>query len=141
MSNGPLMAALSDVRRRREGLLDIDIDVFAHYRPELTRGGPWNIAGARFVTVTIATRDDLPEGAVFEANDGTRYVFAPVATEQDARAAAGRGGEDAIVFAVRPWWGMPARDWIAADPEFWARQVRLVAEPAVRRSAVTERAE
>jgi hypothetical protein len=25
----------------------------------------------------------------------------------------------AIVFAVRPWWGHPAGERVAADPEFW----------------------
>ena len=26
---------------------------------------------------------------------------------------------DTTVLAVRPYLGMPAKDWIAADPEFW----------------------
>jgi hypothetical protein len=26
---------------------------------------------------------------------------------------------DTTLFAVRPYWGMPAQEWIAADPEFW----------------------
>ena len=118
VSNLPLMQALADVRRRREGLLDIDVDVFAAYRRDLSRGDRPHVLGARLITVTIATGNDLPEGSVFETADGTRYVFAPAATH-DLAAAAARRGNDALVFAVRPYWGMPAREWIAADPEFW----------------------
>jgi hypothetical protein len=119
VSNLPLMEALADVRRRREGLLDIDADVFAAYTPELSRGDRHEVLGARFITVTIATGNDLPEGSVFETADGTHYVFTPAAT-YDLAAAAARRGPNALVFAVRPYWGMPARAWIAADPEFWS---------------------
>ena len=67
----------------------------------------------------ITSRREGPGGSVFEAPDGTRFVFWPAGTrgESDARAAA--AGPDTRVFAVRPNWGMPAPEWIAAAPEFW----------------------
>jgi hypothetical protein len=119
LGNGPLMEALQDIRRRREGLLESDIDMFAAHRPELSRGRSRSIVGARFITVTMTFGDDLPEGAVFETADSTRYVFTPSVTHEDALAAASQS-KAAIVFAVRQYWGMPAREWIAADPEFWS---------------------
>jgi hypothetical protein len=30
----------------------------------------------------------------------------------------------ALMLAIRPSWGMPATDWIEADPEFWANSSR-----------------
>ena len=119
LRNGPLMAAFAGIRQRREGLLDVDLDIFAEYKPELSRGQEWTVAGARFISVTITTQNDLPSGAVYDTSDGTRYVFTPAATELEASAAASRLNSKAFLFAVRPYWGMPAREWIAADPEFW----------------------
>jgi hypothetical protein len=116
--NGPLTAALQAIRDRREGLLEVDSDTFVHHKPELSRGPRLTFVGARFVTVTTTTGSELPAGDVFEASDGTRYVFSAAATVEEARLATVNRA-DAVVFAVRPWWGMAARAWIAADPEFW----------------------
>lgn len=116
--NGPLAAALQAVHDRRAGLLELDVETWVHHKPGLSRGPRLTFVGARFVAVTTTSGDDLPDGEVFEASDGTRYVFWAAATSDGAqRAAANR--EDAVVFAVRPWFGMPARAWIAADPQFW----------------------
>jgi hypothetical protein len=115
-SNGPLSAALAEIHGRRQGLLESDIDVFAQYKPHMSRGVQLTVRGTRFMAVTVTRGDDLPDGAVFETSDGTRYVFAPTTTAETALAS---GVEDTIVFAVRPYWGMPAREWIAADVEFW----------------------
>ena len=117
--NAALTAALADIRTRRQGLLDMDVDVFAQFKPELSRGQQWQIAGSRFIRVTMTTDDDLPPGTVFEDASGTRYVFTPMASGEVVSAAASPPDEHTIVFAVRPYWGMPAREWIAADAEFW----------------------
>lgn len=116
--NVPLMEGLAHIRTRREGLLDLDIDVFVHYKPELSQG-PRTVAAARFIAVTVTTQDHLPPGAVFESADGTRYVFMPTASAEQASAASAGSNANAVVFAVRPYWGMPAREWIAADADFW----------------------
>jgi hypothetical protein len=74
---------------------------------------------ARFVVVKVSREDLSAEGSVFEAADGMRYILSPVATQQQADAEAVRLGQDARVFAVCPYWGFPAKEWIEADPEFW----------------------
>ena len=118
-ANRPLTAALAGISKRREGLLTTDVDIFTAYRADLSRGDPWKPAGARFVVVTMTKRADRLEGSVFEAPDGTRFGLRPFSTREPADAAAAAIGPEARVFAVRPYWGMPAKDWIAADPEFW----------------------
>ena len=56
---------------------------------------------------------------MFEAPDGPRFVFRPAGTRAEADALAAREPVGARIFAVRPYWGMPAKEWVAADPEFW----------------------
>jgi len=114
-----LKAALEDITRRKEGLTEAPVNVYATYRADLSRGAPWKVAGARFFVVSIAAGDPRLEGAVFEAPDGTRFVFRPFSTRRHADAVAPAAGPGTRVFAVRPYWGMPAEAWIAADPEFW----------------------
>jgi hypothetical protein len=119
LSNAPLMSAFEHVRTGREGLLDLDEDIFANYNAGLSRGGHWTLSTARFLVITITNGPDLPEGAVFDAGGSMHFVFKPASrveqAEQDARAA----GHTARIFAIRPYWGFPAREWIAADLEFW----------------------
>lgn len=117
--NPTLKAALEGITRRKEGLTETPVNVYATYRAELSRGASWKVAGARFFVVTISAGDSRMEGAVFEAPDGTRFVFRPFATRPPADAVAAAAGRDTRVFAVRPCWGMPAPEWIAADPAFW----------------------
>ena len=126
-ANAALVAALGTIPPRKEDLVDAPIDVIASYRPELGRGQAWHPAGARFFVVTIIKGTLDTTASAFEAPDGTRYFFTPARTRREAEAAAaGRGGETRV-FAVRPYWGMAAPEWVEADPEFWA------ANPAARR--------
>lgn len=118
-ANRPLTEALAGISRRRQGLLSVDLDIFTAYRADLSRGDQWNPAGARFVVVTMAKRADRVDGSVYEAPDGTRFALRAFRTREPAGAAAAATGAEATVFAVRPYWGMPAEEWIAADPEFW----------------------
>ena len=116
-ANAELVRALTEHGRRKQGLTEAPIDVVTRYRPDLSRT-PWDPAGARFFVVRTAERELSSDGSVFEAPDGGFYALAPARTHSDAaKAAAIEPG--AIVFAVRPWWGHPAKEWIAADPEFW----------------------
>jgi len=117
--NPALKAALEGITRRKEGLTEAPVNVYASHRADLSRGASWRVAGARFFVVTISAGDSRMEGAVFEAPDGTRFVFRPFATRPQADAVAAAAGPDTRVFAVRPCWGMPAPEWIAADPVFW----------------------
>jgi hypothetical protein len=62
----------------------------------------------------------LPDGSVFEAPDSTRFVLCPVKTRDEAERLASGAPRETFVLAVRPSWGMPAKDWIDADPDFRA---------------------
>ena len=116
-ADAELVRALTEHGRRKQGLTEAPIDVVTTYRPDLSRT-PWDPAGARFLVVRTAERELSSEGSVFEAPDGGFYALTLARTHSDAaKAAAIEPG--AIVFAVRPWWGHPAKEWIAADPGFW----------------------
>ena len=117
--NPALVAALEGIVRRKEGLTEAPVNVYASYRADLSRGAPWKVAGARFFVVSITKGDARAEGPVFEAPDDTRFFLRPVATRGQADVLAAAAGPDARIFAVRPYWGMPAREWIAADRAFW----------------------
>lgn len=118
-NNAPLMAALGEITRRREGLVGPPIDLFANYRADLSAGAEWKVAGARFFVVTVTRSAPKSVGSVFEAPDGTRFVFRAARTRPEADALASVAGPETIVFAIRPYWGMPTKAWIAADVEFW----------------------
>jgi len=116
--NATLMAALEGIAKRKAGLVGTPVDVIATYRPELSRAA-WKLAGARFVVVTMTIGNPRVEGAVFAAADGAQFIFRAFGAGRDAEAYVLQSGPDARLFAVRPYWGMPAPEWIAADPEFW----------------------
>ena len=59
------------------------------------------------------------DGSVFEAPNGMRYTLKTTGTREDAHAIAAASGKETRIFAVRPYWGMAAKAWIDADPEFW----------------------
>jgi len=112
-----LAAALGTIAKRKEALIGVPIQGFAVYRPDLSRGPPWAVAGARFMLVTV-TRAPAPlDGAVWQTADSTLYVFRPVPARHEAESLARALGMR--LFAVRANWSMPAPEWIVADPEFW----------------------
>jgi hypothetical protein len=123
----PIAEALGLVAKRKETLIGTPIQGFGVYRPDLSRGPAWSVAGARFMLVSVTRTHKPAEGSVWELPDSTLYVFRPLATAQQAKALAAR--LHARVFAVRPNWSMPAPEWVAADPEFW----RLAPVPKRRR--------
>lgn len=117
--NPALVAALEGIAKRKEEVTGTPVNVFAGYRADLSRGVPWNPSGARFVVVTVTNEGQRIEGAFFEAPDGTRFILRPAGTRSEAEVLAKAAGAETTVFAVRPYWGMPAKEWIDADPEFW----------------------
>lgn len=117
-NNGALMAALRGNSQRKASVTGSGTNLFVRYRKDLS-GAPWKPAGARFFVVTVTRREALPEGSVFEAPDGARFIFRALAAHDEAKGVAQSAGPEATVFAVRPYWGMPAKEWIAAEPEFW----------------------
>ncbi len=117
--NRALMAALQDIPKRKQGLVGAPIDILANYRRDLSGKASWKVGGTRFFVVTVTKGDPRAPGAVFEAPDGTRFILRPAATRRQADALAAAAGPRTRIFAVRPYWGMPTKDWIAADPQFW----------------------
>jgi hypothetical protein len=116
-ANRPLMEALGAVAKRKDSLVGRPIQGYGIYRPELSRGPAWSVAGTRFMLVTVTRSRRPAEGSVWEAADSTLYVLRPVKTRRQAESLAREQG--ARIFAVRPNWSMPAPEWVAADPAFW----------------------
>jgi hypothetical protein len=126
-TNRALSSALGVIAQRKAALIGTPIQGFAVYRPDLSRGPGWSVAGARFIVVTV-TRDRRPaSGSVWAMADSTLYVLRPVHTRREADALA-RQAKGRVV-AVRPNWSMPAPEWVAADAAFW----RSAPAPRTRR--------
>jgi hypothetical protein len=114
-SNPALVAAFEAIHERRKAVVDPPIDVIARYNPGLSRGKAWRFPAKFYVTSVTPNDPEIP-GSVFDGPDGTHFVLCPVDTLEDAVL---MGGDAGLVFALRPYWGMPAREWVAADREFW----------------------
>jgi len=73
----------------------------------------------------IAVTNDRPSGVgtVFQAADGTFFVFSPTRTRKQADRLA-TSIPDSTVVAARPLFSFPAKDWVAADPRFWRANAR-----------------
>jgi len=70
--------------------------------------------------ISVTMRDTREGGAVFETEDGLRFVVTGAKTRTEADAILAAAGPEANVFAVRPEFSMPSRQWIANDPSFWS---------------------
>lgn len=121
-----LIKALDQIMIRKKPLSRADdINVFAKYQQSLSRGAPWSLGQGRFLVVTITKRNlstkskVVIDGSAFEADDGTRFTFTAARTREEADARAAASGPETRVFAVRKYWSVPAKDWIAKDPSFW----------------------
>ena len=107
-ANAELVRALTEHGRRKQGLTEAPNrprdDVPPGPEPD-TLGLPRERASS---SVRTAERELSSEGSVFQAPDGGFYALTLARTHSDAaKAAAIEPG--AIVFAVRPWWGHPAK--------------------------------
>lgn len=117
--NRRLIEALEGIAKRKEGLLSVPVDVIGRYRPDLSRGVVWDPAGARFVVAMVQTNAAEHDAAVFETPDGMFFALRPARSREEAESLARTAGPEARLFEVRPSWGMPAKAWVSADPEFW----------------------
>jgi hypothetical protein len=119
LNNRPCLEALEGItaRREREGI-GAGEDLITEHRPDLS-GGPWKVEGIRFFVTQIRDAIGRVDGAVFEAPGGRLFVLRPARTRDEAERVAWTAGGGARIFAVQPQWGMAARSWIDADPEFW----------------------
>jgi hypothetical protein len=117
--NSQLMAALQQNSKRKASLTLEPIEVFAKYRQDLSVGTPWILGIGRFLVITVTKSSPRTVGTVFEAPDGTRFIVTSAQTRQGADAAQAVAGPESNIFAVRPSWSVPAKEWIAADSPFW----------------------
>lgn len=117
--NAALLTALKKNSKRKASLTGEPVNVFANYRQDLSRGVPWVLGHGRFLVITVSKSNPHLDGTVFEAADGTRFVVMPAQTRKEADAAAAAAGPGSRVFAVRPSWSFPTKEWIAADSAFW----------------------
>ena len=116
--NPALMAALERAVAGKGGLTMPPVNLFASHRPDVSGGTPWTMGG-RLLVIIETKRAPGTEGTVFETEDGTRFIIDPARTRKEADAKAAAAGPQARIFAVRTRWSWPAKEWTAADPEFW----------------------
>jgi hypothetical protein len=119
--NSAVMSALERLGKQKASLMETPIEYVAEYRPASSSGVPWLLGQGRFLVI-VTNGASRSAGTVFEAADGTRFAIAGFRTRREADAAIAAAGPGAHVFAVRPEWSFPAREWVVFDPEFWRRQ-------------------
>jgi hypothetical protein len=118
--NEPLMAKLTELGKRKEGFREALSTTLIEYRPDLSGGAMLQLAGARFLVISIIRDGREVPGAVFESSDGERFVISSVNDRVAAERIAAQAGPGSMILAVQPRWSFPAEPWIAADPEFWS---------------------
>lgn len=119
----PLLDALLANSKKKEPLIREPLNTFAQLQPALTRGAPWLLGRGRFLVVSMSRTlpKKLAAATIFETPDGsTRFAMIPARTRAEADAAATAAGPESRVFAVRPDWSHPAKEWTLLDPELWA---------------------
>ena len=128
--NPALIQALNQVLVRKKPLSRADaVNVFARYQRSLSHGAPWSLGEGRFLVITVikgdlsAKSNPAVDGSGFEAADGMRVIISATRTRRGADARAAKAGRETCVFAVRPYWSLPAKDWVAADPSFWRHRL------------------
>lgn len=94
-------------------------DGFSNYRPELSHGVPWSMGQGRFLVIVVTKGNPQSDGTVFETEEGVRFIVTPAQTRAEANTKLSSAGSGAKIFAVRPYFSMPASEWVAADPLFW----------------------
>jgi hypothetical protein len=136
--NSALIDALNQILVRKKPLSRADdVNVFAKYQHSFSHGAPWIMGQGRFLVITVITmtkrglpakRNLVINGTAFEADDGTRFIFSAARTRQEAMSRAAAAGSKTRVFAVRPYWSLPAKDWIAMDPSFWRHRAAATSD-------------
>ena len=131
MQNAPLMDQLQRNSARKSPWTYDASDMFAFLRPQLSRGAAWAPGQGRYLSITEGNGSDRAVGTVFETPEGQQFVIAAFATRAEANVHSPR----AHLLAVRPEWSFPSRQWIDADPQFWAvqRPSRVLVRPAARK--------
>jgi hypothetical protein len=117
--NAPLLEAFQRSAEPKASLTLEPIEVFTSHRPDWSVGAPWRLGYGRFLVITVTRSNRRITGTVFEGPDGTRFIVTSAQTRQEADAARVLAGQESIIFAVRPSWSFPAKEWVSADSQFW----------------------
>jgi hypothetical protein len=118
--NPKLLAAMHRFAIERTEFQSQDnIEGTATYRPELSHGSGWVMGEDRFLVIALSKGNPHGAGTVFESQNGLRFVLTVAKTKAEADAKLSAAGPDAMIFAVRPGFSMPAAQWVANDPSFW----------------------
>ena len=120
--NEPLMAAMTPLSKRKEDFRESLTSTMTAFRRELSTS-TLRLDGARFLIITTAHDDRATAGAVFQADDGRRFVIASASEHGVAEDLGSRMGPGATFLAVRKEWSFPDEAWVAADAGFWKPSV------------------
>ncbi len=112
-NNPALKAALEQTAARKVGLIADPIELFANFRPGMSRGLLWTLGQSHFVVATLTLLSLKVEGTVYETEDGKRLIIKSAQSRGEAQKLAAPS-PDTQVFAVRPQWSMPGRNWAIA---------------------------
>jgi hypothetical protein len=133
--NERLMSQLRPLGRRKEAFRHALTTTLMTYRPDLSRDTVWRFTGAHFFVINLAQGEREAAGPVFESSDGQRFVVASAESRAAGDRIAARAGPGSVILAVQPQWSFPARDWIAADPDFWQSNPAARNRPGSRDSS------
>jgi hypothetical protein len=114
--NERLMAALRPLAQRKQALRATFESTMAEYRPALSRGPTFRIAGSRYFKIWTSL-SEAAHGAVFQGPAQKHFV---IQSFSDRPVEQARTQHDAATLTVQPRWSFPAPSWIASDPEFWS---------------------
>jgi hypothetical protein len=117
--NGPLMAALGPLGKRKQDFREALTSDLLAYRADLSHGASLQLAGARFLILSAPPDDVSSPAAVFESGGGDRLAVRAAGADDSIGELTARLGATALILAVQPRWSFPADDWVAADPDFW----------------------
>jgi|HubBroStandDraft_1064217.scaffolds.fasta_scaffold262396_2 hypothetical protein len=114
-------SADSDLAMRKQPLLAAPAqDAVASWVPALSGRPAWTMPGGRFLIITHTRGQPGAIGTVYAAEDGYLYEIRSAASLDEAKARQARGDPNARIFELRPNWGFPAKEWVAANPALWS---------------------
>ncbi|HWC97887.1 MAG TPA: hypothetical protein VG456_14080 [Candidatus Sulfopaludibacter sp.] len=117
--NDILRSALDRIESQVRVLTGNPSTVMATYQQSGRRGRSWLMGRGHYLVIAVSPVPSGIEGTCYQTAAGQQYFISATRTRKDADARAAQAGPTAHVFAIRPTWGMPAREWVNADPEFW----------------------
>jgi len=109
--NAPFSAALKKNADRKAVVTGKVAECVTKYRPNLSSGVPWILGRGRFLVIAVSKDQPSSPGTVFEAADGTFFLFSPAQTRKQADHLHA-SVPDSILATVRPSFSFPAKEWV-----------------------------